>query len=286
MSLLSDATVVVVGHGSTKDQDAVLPTLALAACLSRLLVGLRVVPAFMRGPRGLAPVLEGLEPGSRVILLPHFSADGVFTRTLIPEVVARHAGHLRLLITPPLGMAPGVADVIATALAQAETDGGTSDLLVVAHGCAGPETGNAPLAALAETLAARGKSRRAVTVFLDHPPALSQWPDLDLGPRVVVACLFAGRGRHVRADVPAAFGLPRDTPLGTPDGLGPTVAIGGRHIRFLSPLSMPQAMAVAAKDLLENVPAMPQCTGRGIVRRLIQSQGPAVPLRIGLRPAD
>lgn len=239
-------TVIVAAHGP--DRGSADPTRHLAGMLAETLARragqgvLQVRPAFLRGtgPDLLPDVLAALPAGRPVTVLPHFAADGTFTRSIIPARIREAGSHLTVTALPPLGTAPAIHDLLATAL-RAQPG---SDLLLIGHGST-DQNSPSPLTALAESLRAAGHTRRAAAVFLEHAPRLQDWRALGLGPDIVIAGLFAGYGRHVRQDLPAAFGLPEDSVRHHSSH-----RIAGYHLTCLLPLTDAAAMAGIAADLL------------------------------------
>lgn len=236
-------TVIIAAHGP--DRGAADPTRRLAAALAARLARLapqtdwRVRPAFLRGDGAglLSDTVAALPAGAEVTVLPHFAAEGAFTRLILPARLAESASHLALSVLPPLGTAPALRPLIADSLHALPG----SDLLLVGHGSTDPTPSSLP--GLARSFQQPG--RRVAAVFIETAPALPDWRQLGLGPDITVVALFAGYGRHVRHDLPAAFGLP-------PDSLHHhgTHPVPGHRLHFAFPLTDAVSMARIAADLL------------------------------------
>lgn len=238
-------TVIIAAHGP--DRGTLDPTRRLAGTITNLLPQQdpqqewRIRPAFLRGdgPDLFPDVLAALPAGTDVTILPHFAADGVFTRRIIPARMAESGSHLTVSLLPPLGTDPALRREIATTLAIHPG----SDLLLVGHGSA--DGTPSPLLPLAESFRTDGSGRRAAAVFIETAPALPEWRHCGLGPEITVIALFAGYGRHVRHDLPSAFGLP-------PDSLrhGGSYGIHGHRLHVAFPLTDAAIMArIAAARL-------------------------------------
>lgn len=236
-------TVIIAAHGP--DRGTADPTRRLAHVLAgRLLwqdpqTDWRIRPAFLRGdgPDLFPDVLAALPAGTDVTILPHFAAGGAFTRRIIPARLTESGSHLTVSLLPPLGTDPAVRGEIAATLAAHPG----SDLLLVGHGSA--DGTPSPLLPLAESF--RQNGRRAAAVFIETAPALPEWRHCGLGPEITVIALFAGFGRHVRHDLPSAFGLP-------PDSLrhGGSYDIPGHRLHLAFPLTDAAIMArIAAARL-------------------------------------
>src|SRR3954466_3808416 len=83
-SAFSDATLVLVGHGSTLNADSAEPTYQHAEELRRRAVFADVLEAFWKQEPGIAGVLRGAFM-PRVFVVPLFISEGYFTEQVIPR---------------------------------------------------------------------------------------------------------------------------------------------------------------------------------------------------------
>lgn len=245
-----DPVLILVGHGSKTDADAAYPTVAAAARVARR-GRFRAIAAQVKGEPGLGTVLEGIPADQPALVLPHFAGDGVFATRFIPEIVARHGGHLKdVRVLPALGGSPAVVEHVHALLGHvADASRTLPDLLVLAHGSDTSAAGDRAAEEVAYALGGSAVCRSAHTLFLEHAPRLGDWRRLPLGRDVVVCIMLAARGRHARNDVPEAFGLPPGSPLigSSGEAIGPIVA-AGRRLWLHAVLSDARVMADAAED--------------------------------------
>ncbi|GGI90900.1 DR2241 family protein [Deinococcus wulumuqiensis] len=280
-------SLVLIGHGSHHHGDSAS---AVQQAAERL-----------RGPVGTAPgrvqncfdeVLEGYwqqEPGLRQVLrtvassnvtvIPLFLAESYLTETVLPRElglghqgpvppggVARVLGGRRVRYTRPLGVHPGMADVIAArateALPTGTDPGGVTLLLLTAR----PGTGTPE--AHARALSERGLFADVKVVTLTEPGAteagLSEWRAhlaAQVGTEAAVLVPFfahAGGGWQAQlAQALAGPGLPRlhvSGPVGTHPGVADVLlqlaGEGGQEER--GDVDQPHAEAWAAlRELAE-----------------------------------
>jgi sirohydrochlorin cobaltochelatase len=166
----------------------------------------RVEPCYLRGSPALADVLADIAE-ARVFLVPLLMADGHTNRVVLPEALAA-AGEAgaRVIVTPPLGTAPAIADLVAReALALCYSRGwvpGETTVVVAGHGTT-RHAGSARSAEdAARRIAAQGGFRRAVAAFLEQPPPVDAVLREIAPAPCVVAGFFLDHGGHSADDIP------------------------------------------------------------------------------------
>ena len=134
-------------------------------------------------------------------------ADGHTSRVVLPEALAAAgAAGARVTVTPPLGTAPAIADLVAgDALALCRTRGwtpGETTVVVAGHGTK-RHAGSARSAEdAARRVAAAGGFRRAVAAFLEQDPSVETvLREVALAP-CIVAGFFLDHGGHSADDIP------------------------------------------------------------------------------------
>lgn len=199
---------------------------AHAAALRERRVASWVGIGLIKGSPTLAEALaEARAAGcERVLLYPFFMSGGYFAGTVLPRLIAEAGVPLATTTLAPLGLDPGLAEVLlAVGLAAARSgrlEPGATTLLLAAHGSA---IGTAPAEAtraMAARLSGLGGFRAVVPAFIEEAPRVGDALAAVEGP-VVVAGFFSGEGVHGSRDVLAAIAASgRDVPY--------TGAIGAR----------------------------------------------------------
>ena len=166
----------------------------------------RVDACYLRGSPQLAEVVAGITE-ARVFLVPLLMADGHTSRVVLPEALAA-AGEsaARVTVTPPLGTAPAIADLVARdALALCHARGwapGETTRVVAGHGTT-RHAGSARSAEdAARRAAAAGGFRHAVAAFLEQEPTIETVLRGVAPAPCVVAGFFLDDGGHSAEDMP------------------------------------------------------------------------------------
>ena len=82
-----EASLLIVGHGSTVNPDSSAPTLAHASEIRRRKVFVSVECAFWKEEPSLRDALFLFDPESvrEVYVVPNFISEGYFTQTVVPR---------------------------------------------------------------------------------------------------------------------------------------------------------------------------------------------------------
>lgn len=212
----SDTAVVLAAHG---DRGAGFTNAALlahrqiledAGCFAAVTAGV------LKGDPPLETALASAQASgaARIAVYPFFFADGFFVRTRLAERVAAAGLTTPWDLLPPLGIDPGLPDLMrdhaSAAAGRAGFTPAQATLLVVGHGSKfGPASADATRAA-ASAIAENNAFAAVTTAFLEEPPSIAD-ALRSLAAPVVVSGFFAGEGLHAGEDVPAAIaasGLP------------------------------------------------------------------------------
>ena len=212
---MTDAALVLVGHGSTRHPDGAAPVLALAEQIRQLGRFAQVEAVFMKQEPSLASVEARLH-SPLVIVVPVFAGKGYYTDTVIPRemgltgAVTLRDGR-RYLYTPPAGThrripgllacrAEGVANAAGMTVAE-------SSLLLIAHGSSRPGGAGETPRAIAAAMAAMNRFAQVELVFLEQEPKAADWAALVRCRHVVALPLLVAQGMHASLDIPPLFGL-------------------------------------------------------------------------------
>ena len=201
-----DGSLIVIGYGTgTQAGDAALHKLAAVLARRRIFVGVRA--AVLRGGPSLAAAAQAATAGP-IRLLPFLMGGGMTFGQHLGEAMAGISWPEKPLLYPPLGLNPGLAELVAR---HAETAAGVlswpvpdSHLLLIAHGTLRkPATSEA--ARMHQTrLAAQNQFAGVTVAFLDQPPYLDTILSGHGGPLLGVG-LFAGERQHGAQDMARAF---------------------------------------------------------------------------------
>ena len=188
-----DATLVLVGHGSTLNAESAEPTHRHAEALRARAMYAAVVVCFWKEQPVISAVLRGVV-SPRVFIVPLFISDGYFTQEVIPRElglcrtgesnwarVQRRNGQV-LHYGGPVGTHPSMTEVIlararSVVLANPGSPNGTPPadectLFIAGHGTGNNENSRKAIEAQVEIIASRGVYRDVHAIFMGKPRGL------------------------------------------------------------------------------------------------------------------
>ncbi len=140
------------------------------------------------------------------MIYPLFMADGYFVNVAIPRQLANQDGRA-VQVHTPLGLHPElprlVANLALNAAHDENTDPGTHELLLAAHGSKHEPASRLASEDMAAKLRALGIFAGVSVGFLEEAPFVADQLSAISRPVIVVG-LFAGQGMHGAGDVPQA----------------------------------------------------------------------------------
>lgn len=230
-----DAALLLVGHGSTVNDDSGATARRHAAELRRRGVFAEVRAGFIRDEPRVGAALAACR-APRVFVVPLFVSEGWFTRQAIPCELGLPAGAQDIMpctarldgrdviYCHPVGTHPLMTDIIvaraaavlagsriqrqASPLIPSETRGSTA-LVIAGHGTLLNSDSRKSVERQVELVAARKLFSEVRPAFLEEEPRIADIPDFVRAPRVVVVPFFMSDGLHVCEDIPALLGEDR-----------------------------------------------------------------------------
>jgi sirohydrochlorin ferrochelatase len=202
------AAVVLAAHG---DRGGATPNAALErqAEAVRALTGLPVWTGVLKGEHTIEQALgaAAASGAASIAVYPLFMADGYFV-SKVRDRIAASGFESRVSLLPPLGLDPGLPDVLVEEAASMAPlkglDPASSRLLIVGHGSKlGPASATATRKAAARAALAH-RFMSVTTAFLEEEPFLEEALVAASAP-TVVAGFFFGDGMHAGEDVPDAI---------------------------------------------------------------------------------
>jgi sirohydrochlorin ferrochelatase len=196
---------LIVAHGAPSSPGGPEQVMrALAAAVAARLPGWAVHGATLAAPGAIAAAVKDLPEVGRLLVYPHFMADGWFTTEELPR---RLGGAGGFEILPAFGLDPAVLRLCLRRAEEAVLAGkyapGEAALLVAAHGSPTDPRPAAAAGAAVRFLRQSGVFREVRAGFVDEAPFLKDSARIE-GPAVCLP-FFAGRAGHVQTDLPAAL---------------------------------------------------------------------------------
>ncbi len=215
--------MLLAGHGAPRHRAAQESILAQAAALARA-AGCRVHAGFLTADPSIAEAASALGDDPLVVL-PMFMADGYLVRSAVPRALGRDAR-----ILTPLGLLPGLGDLIASQAADACISAGLLPqrvtVLIAGHGSAHGDASRRAVTAQAQRVASTARFGGVEMAFLEEHPRLDEQLRRCRGD-LIVSGFFAAPGAHAGEDVPQLLAADRCNETRKLIDLGPIGAHAG-----------------------------------------------------------
>lgn len=233
--IYSDATLVLVGHGSTLNAESSAPTRQHADELRRRGFFGNVLEAFWKEEPCLAAVLRGAFT-PRVFIVPLFISEGYFTEEVIPrELGFRQAGETNfsrarqrsrpgaekketqwLYYCGPVGTHDSMTDVLLSRARETirkypfprAPKPRETALFIAGHGTGNNENSRKAIERQVELISAREQYQEVHAVFMEENPRVSDCYSLTKARNVVMVPFFISDGLHSHEDIPVMLGEP------------------------------------------------------------------------------
>ncbi|MEY4385045.1 MAG: hypothetical protein RLY20_328 [Verrucomicrobiota bacterium] len=225
----SDATLLIIGHGSTVNGDSGATVHQHAEALRRRGVFADVRAGFFKIEPRIGPALAAIRT-PRVFVVPLFVSEGYFTRQAIPCELGLPAGSQDVMpctvrldgravtYCHPVGTHPMMTEIIL-ARAAAALGGSPSTispqpstaLVIAGHGTALNPDSRKSIDRQVELITARKIFAEVHPAFLEEEPRIADIPGFVRAPRIVVVPFFMSDGLHVCEDIPVLLGETAET---------------------------------------------------------------------------
>lgn len=219
---LSDAVLIVLGHGSTKNPDSAAPVYQHAAELRRRTLFAEVREAFWKQPPNVKEVLAGVS-APRVFIAPLFISEGYFGSQVIPRELGFLPGNPQLetrngelIYCQPVGTHDSMTGVLLARAreiverfpfphAPAPQD---ASLFVAGHGTGLDDNSRQAIERQVALIGARNEYADVHGVYLEEPPRIGECYQLARTNNIVMIPFFISDGLHTREDIPVLLGEP------------------------------------------------------------------------------
>lgn len=229
----ADATLVLVGHGSTLNAESGAPTYQHAEELRRRGLFADVIECFWKLEPPICGVLRGVwKP--RVFVVPVFISEGYFTEEVIPRELGMPAGtervgparvrvwtdgDRRVHYCGPVGTHESMTAVLLArardvVAASASADAGVPEprdvsLFIAGHGTSANENSRVAIERQVERIRARGEYACVHPIFMEEEPRIERCYELATTESVVIVPFFISDGLHSYEDIPVMLGESR-----------------------------------------------------------------------------
>ena len=218
----SDAVLVVLGHGTTLNDQSAAPVLQHAAELRRRKIFNEVREAFWKqGPHVKKVLTEIFAP--RVFIVPLFISEGYFSTEIIPKELGfpcvpstlnhqlstwfycRPVGSHDLMTKVILARATAVAEKFPFPRAPKNSD---TTLLIAGHGTGRNANSRKAVERQVELIRAQNIYADVGAVFMEEAPFIKGCHENVKTKNIVVVPFFISDGLHAVEDIPVLLGEP------------------------------------------------------------------------------
>ena len=217
----SQAALVLLGHGSTKNVDSSAPVFQHAAELRRRNIFSEVREAFWKQEPQVQVVLPSLT-ARRVFIVPLFISEGYFSSEVIPQALG-FAGNSKLEIrnsklfyTLPVGTHESMTNVLLARAREVVEKHPfprapkLSDitLIIAGHGTQQNDNSRKSIERQVELIRARNEYAGVRAAFMEEEPRIADVYAVANTRNIVVVPFFISDGLHAQEDIPVLLGEP------------------------------------------------------------------------------
>lgn len=226
----SDGTLVVLGHGTTLNEESSAPVYQHAAAIRNRKVFAAVREGFWKQEPQVVKVLAELTT-PRVFIAPLFISEGYFSEEMIPKELAfrgeaekefsrtQHRGAQTLIYCKPIGTHDRMTEVV---LARAREivaqfpfprapQPNDTTLFIAGHGTERNENSRRAIERQQDLIRGLGLYANVQAVFMEEEPRIQNLYQIAQTKNVIVVPFFISDGLHVREDIPMLLGEPKST---------------------------------------------------------------------------
>jgi len=218
----SDATLILLGHGTTRNEDSSVPVFQHAAELRRRGIFAAVREAFWKQAPAVGRVLAEVTT-PRAFIVPIFISEGYFAHEVIPQALgfsknrAVKTGNHTLCYTKPIGTHDSMTGVLLARAREVVKEFPQSrapqpaetTLFIAGHGTGRNENSRRPIERQVELIRARRLFADVHAVFMEETPGISECCTLAQTRDLVVVPFFISDGLHCTEDIPVLLGEPK-----------------------------------------------------------------------------
>ena len=219
--IFSDAALVLLGHGSTKNADSSAPVFQHAAELRRRKIFAEVREAFWKQEPQIKKVLAEIT-APRVFIVPLFISEGYFSSDVIPRELgfANHTKletrNSKLFYCQPVGTHESMTDVLLARAREVVAKfpfprapkAKDTTLFIAGHGTGQNDNSRKSIERQVELIRARNEYADVYAAFMEEEPRIGGIYQVAQTRQVVMVPFFISDGLHAQEDIPVLLGEP------------------------------------------------------------------------------
>jgi sirohydrochlorin cobaltochelatase len=217
-----DATLVLIGHGSTLNADSSAPTHQHADELKRRNIFGQVLTAFWKEEPAICAVLRAAYK-PRVFCVPLFISEGYFTEEVIPRELGfplgsrvMRKGEQTFHYCGPIGTHATMTEVLLALAKEIVTKypfprapkPAETALFIAGHGTGQNEKSREAIQRQVELIQAKKQFAEVYSVFMEEEPRIGDCYAMANSSNIVMVPFFISDGLHSHEDIPVMLGEP------------------------------------------------------------------------------
>ncbi len=226
--LFLDASLVIVGHGSTVNIESAAPVRQHVEKLRRRKIFAQVLPAFWKEQPLVDVVVSGIS-NSRIFVVPLLISEGYFSEEAIPEKLGlrqkgepdfnriQKRGAQTLYYCHPIGTHESMTNALLGRAREiveqfpfprAPKPKDTS-LFIAGHGTTANDNSRKAIEHQVELIAAMNIYNDVHPIFIEEEPRIVDCYTLAVKKNIIVVPFFISDGMHTVEDIPEMLGEPK-----------------------------------------------------------------------------
>lgn len=245
---MSKVALILAGHGSHISPNTAGIVWNYVDRLREWGVADEITACFWKEVPAFSHVLDTVR-AETVVIVPVFTAQGYFTRTVIPtemglEGAITHKNGKTIYLTPTIGEHPYLEKIVqervTDTLSAHNLKKEETAVAVIGHGTRRNNRSQDATRHQADLIRNLKLAHEVVDVYLDDDPNIPSLYQSTQAKNVIAVPFFLAEGSHVTIDVPEALGIEFGT---VPD------SINGREVYYTQPVGTDDAMCRVILEL-------------------------------------
>jgi sirohydrochlorin cobaltochelatase len=224
---LSDAALVLVGHGSTLNAESSAPTYQHADELRQRNIFAQVLECFWKLEPSICGVLRGVF-APRVFIVPLFISEGYFTEEVIPRELGLCAkdqndfarvqkrGRQTIFYCGPIGTHDSMTNVLLSRAREIvekhpfprRPKPSETALFIAGHGTSSNENSRKAIERQVELIRTQNIYAEVHPIFMEEEPRIGDCYRMTQAKNLVMVPFFISDGLHSYEDIPVMLGEP------------------------------------------------------------------------------
>ncbi len=213
---LSNAALIIVGHGSTENPDSSTPYFDHAEEIRKKKIFAEVHTCFWKEEPSMREVYYMVD-AEEIFVVPDFISEGYFTQDVIPRELelsgpSTEIHGKRVHYCLPVGVHHSMTGRLIERAKSVAPDIKEEDttLLIVGHGTGLNANSTKAIKDQVALIKTQCAYAEVLDTYMEEPPLIAEWAQLAKSENVVIVPFFIADGLHSYQDIPVLLGIEQD----------------------------------------------------------------------------